>query len=359
MERVTETLLNKGANEAAERGEDILKLRLECIVQFVYYLTLGVIFLNNRIGHHCIPMFIAAVIQFVIFFRSYKSTRNIGQIVFILCMCIFSILPTASLGVDLGFQYFMYVALMLILLETSVSYSNKIVWCFASILVSVILHAVNYIYGLAYLSTSGADLAARVRVMNEVAVALNVIIIGLSFAKHEVEAQRALYLANQKLRLAADTDALTKLPNRRAILEVLGEIDLDNDETISIAMGDIDHFKNVNDTYGHDAGDEVLKKVASAIMEFMDDKGYCARWGGEEFLLVFAGLNGDDAYMALDTFRRRLGEITTTYGDAQIKVTMTFGLEEHGFYQSTAQTIKDADSKLYTGKETGRNKVVY
>ena len=359
MEHGAESILNRGAAEAAERGEDILKLRLECIVQFVYYITLAILFLNHHIGHHYIPMFIAAVIQFVIFFRSYHSSRSIGQIIFIISMCAFSILPTAVLGVDLGYQYFMYVALMLILLETSVSYSNKVVWCFASILVSVILHAINHIYGLSYLSETGASLAGRVRVLNEVAVALNIIIIGMSFARHEVEAQRALYLANQKLRLAADTDPLTHLPNRRAILEVLGEIDLDNDETISIAMGDIDHFKNVNDTYGHDAGDEVLKTVASAIMEFMDDKGYCARWGGEEFLLVFAGMNGDDAYMALDTFRRRLGDLTTTYEDAHINVTMTFGLEEHGFYQSTAQTIKDADSKLYTGKETGRNKVVY
>ena len=99
MEHATETILNKGAAEAAERGEDILKLRLECIVQFVYYMTLAVLFLNHHIGHHYVPMIIAAVIQFVIFFRSYHSSRSIGQIIFIISMCVFSILPTAALYV--------------------------------------------------------------------------------------------------------------------------------------------------------------------------------------------------------------------------------------------------------------------
>lgn len=359
MEKGFGSLLSKGSDEAAARGEDVFRLRLECIVQFVYYLTLSVIFIRNKIGLHYIPLLIAVVLQVLIFYTSYHSTRSINRIVFTVCMALVSLHLSAFLGIDLGFQYFMYIALLLILLESHISYSSKIVWCFFCILASVILHAVSLVYGNSLLIASESEIAARVRVFSEVAVGANIIIIGLSFAKHEVAAERALYLANQKLRLAADTDPLTRLPNRRAILEILKEIDMDNNEIISIAIGDIDHFKNVNDTYGHDAGDEVLKTIASAIMRFMDNKGYCARWGGEEFLLVFAGKNGDDAYTELDSFRHELGQLVTTYGDDRISVTMTFGIEEHGFYQSTAQTIKDADSKLYTGKSTGRNKVVY
>ncbi|MCR5595362.1 MAG: GGDEF domain-containing protein [Lachnospiraceae bacterium] len=352
-------LLNIGYDEAAQRGEDVVRLRLECIVQFVYYLMLSVMFIANGIGNHYIPTLVGAVIQCWIMYASYKVKKDYNRILFVGCMAALSVYLTVVFGLDLGFQYFLYMALVLILLESRISYANKILCCFVSILATVVMYAVNLLHEFTYPIQNGTEVAARINVFNEVAFALNIIIIGLSFAKHQVEAERQLYLANQKLKLAADTDQLTHLPNRRAIMEILSDIDESKTGTVTIAMGDIDHFKIVNDTYGHDAGDAVLKTVSSNMMEFMDNKGYCARWGGEEFLLVFDDINGDDAYMLLDSFRRKLAGIVTEYDGNPIKVTMTFGLEEHGFYQTTDKTIKDADDKLYTGKETGRNKVVY
>lgn len=350
---------NRGSDEAAGRGEDVLRVRLECLVQFVYYLTLALILFKQHIILHSGILLAATAIQVLLFINTYRSKSRSTRMLFIACMGLMAAFLSGTLGMNRGFQYFLYIALILLLLESHVSFDSKIFFCSGIILTSVILNAISLLNSFTYPIEVGSDVETRIRLLNEVMLAFNIVIIGLSYTRHQVEAERQLYLANQKLKLAADTDPLTHLPNRRAILDVLDEIDRDKDSTISIAIGDIDHFKRVNDTYGHDAGDEVLKTISDLIMKFMDKKGYCARWGGEEFLLVFTDTNGDDAYMVLDNFRRRLSEAVTEYEGTKIMVTMTFGLEEHGFFQTTDKTIKAADTKLYTGKDTGRNKVVY
>ena len=350
---------NKGSDEAASRGDDVVRIRFECIVQFLYYVTVALIFFFNGFIIPGVVACLAVLVQISVFIRSYRATSRFARIAFLAVMFGVSVYYSAYFGMTRGFQYFMYLSLILILLETHISSDTKVFVCAGVILTAIILNALPIMYSHSYPIEAGSTIETRLRLWNEMALAFNVVIVGLSYTRHQVEAERQLFLANQKLKLAADTDPLTRLPNRRAILEGLEEIDRDKDDTITIAIGDIDHFKLVNDTYGHDAGDEVLKTISNLIMRFMDKKGYCARWGGEEFLLVFSNTNGDEAYLMLDHFRRKIGEAVTEYEGNKIQVTMTFGLEEHGFFQTTDKTIKDADDKLYTGKNTGRNKVVY
>jgi diguanylate cyclase (GGDEF)-like protein len=138
---------------------------------------------------------------------------------------------------------------------------------------------------------------------------------------------------------------------------------------MSIAMADIDHFKKINDTYGHDAGDEVLKKLAGCFKEFMKPYGIAVRWGGEEFLFVFDDMNLDDAFVALDGLRLKIATLEIIWKGERIPVTMTFGVTDINVMKSASDTdldienrimdaITDADKKLYIGKESGRNKVV-
>ncbi len=359
MPSVFFNFFNKGSDEAASRGDDVVRIRFECIVQFLYYVTIAIIFFCHAFTVPALVACLAALVQVYVFVRTYRTQSRFTRMAFLVVMFGVSVYFSAYFGMTRGFQYFMYLALILILLETHISSDTKVFVCAGVILTAVVLNALPLLYSHSYPIEAGANTETRLRLWNEMALAFNVVIIGLSYTRHQVEAERQLFLANQKLKLAADTDPLTRLPNRRAILEVLAEIDRDKDDTISIAIGDIDHFKLVNDTYGHDAGDEVLKTISNLTMRFMDKKGYCARWGGEEFLLVFSNTNGDEAYLMLDHFRRKIGETVTEYEGNKIQVTMTFGLEEHGFFQTTDKTIKDADDKLYTGKNTGRNKVVY
>lgn len=126
---------------------------------------------------------------------------------------------------------------------------------------------------------------------------------------------------------------------------------------VSVAMCDIDFFKKVNDTYGHDCGDLVLKTVAATLRDFMHPYGFAARWGGEEFLLVFEHTDYDRAKQALEELLERIRAIECPYGDQTVHVTMTFGLAG-GDTPDILHLLKTADDRLYEGKTSGRNRVV-
>lgn len=128
---------------------------------------------------------------------------------------------------------------------------------------------------------------------------------------------------------------------------------------INIAIGDIDFFKQVNDTYGHEAGDVVLQKLGEILQEYMSKSGLIARWGGEEFLFVFYGINGDESMHKLEELRKMIAAMQIEHENQIIRITITLGLQEHMAGDSVEHTIIEADKKLYIGKQTGRNRVVF
>ena len=117
--------------------------------------------------------------------------------------------------------------------------------------------------------------------------------------------------------------------------------------------------KSVNDTYGHECGDEVLRRLARLFDEKTRGIGAVARWGGEEFLFLFENMNGDEAWTALSGIQRNLNKLEIPYGEQVLHVTMTFGLSEYDFKRSLDENIKLADDKLYQGKEGGRDRIIY
>ena len=187
-------------------------------------------------------------------------------------------------------------------------------------------------------------------------------IIAFLFSKDSMEMEEKLVKYNKKIEKLAKTDTLTKLPNRRDAMERIEKIlkrSRDVDFYLNIAIGDIDFFKKVNDTYGHEAGDAVLVQMAEILKDDMGDDGFVARWGGEEFLFVFTTMNGDDAAMRLNDLKTKISQTTFKYNDIVIKLTMTFGLEEYDFHNSIDDVVNSADEKLYLGKTQGRNQVVF
>ena len=160
----------------------------------------------------------------------------------------------------------------------------------------------------------------------------------------------------------ASTDALTTLPNRRVMNEHLTMLAYTYERTNSpfvIAIADIDFFKKINDTYGHEAGDFVLKSLAQIFKETMAGKGRVARWGGEEFLFVFENASGAQARNVLEIMRIGIEQNPFRFKDEEIHITLTFGVEDYSLVDGVEATISKADTKLYQGKTTGRNKVVY
>ena len=163
---------------------------------------------------------------------------------------------------------------------------------------------------------------------------------------------------NKRLEEKASTDPLTGLYNRGKIMDVLDGLS-SKGEVFSLCICDIDFFKNVNDNYGHNAGDMVLKNVANIFAKNMKNLGYVARWGGEEFIMIFPGMNGDEACASVYSLQDQVRKSTVKYEDFEIKVTLTYGLTEYDFNSQLDRNIKDADDKLYIGKDKGRNVVIY
>ncbi|MFH0804455.1 MAG: GGDEF domain-containing protein [Candidatus Zambryskibacteria bacterium] len=127
-------------------------------------------------------------------------------------------------------------------------------------------------------------------------------------------------------------------------------------KNISFLFLDIDHFKNVNDTYGHKVGDIVLKKVAEVIRQSVRVGDTVARWGGEEIVLSLLGADLHDAGAKAEAIRKKVEELTFV-GVPELKVTVSIGVVSSEISSNFEELMKDADEALYQSKNTGRNKV--
>lgn len=160
----------------------------------------------------------------------------------------------------------------------------------------------------------------------------------------------------RELEEMAHCDKLTGLFNRHYLLSHMDEIAQDGFQNYWIAIIDIDNFKKVNDTYGHNGGDYILKNIADIAGKFFSESTVC-RWGGEEFIILASGDKVPDT--RLDDMRKKISETVMDFENQRISITITVGTERYSDSYSIDQWISVADKKLYEGKNSGKNKVVY
>ncbi|WP_176592397.1 diguanylate cyclase [Sphingobium sp. EM0848] len=164
-------------------------------------------------------------------------------------------------------------------------------------------------------------------------------------------------------RRAAEYDHLTGLPNRRAFENVLrDELKLaqEQGQALAVAFCDIDHFKLINDTHGHDTGDRVLKFVAGLLARISNDQCHVARHGGEEFVMLFRGKTAAEACEAVDGVREDLSTrslVNRSNGERMERVSFSAGVANVLAYEDPRTALKAADRALYLAKEHGRNRV--
>ena len=175
--------------------------------------------------------------------------------------------------------------------------------------------------------------------------------------------EKELSIMNDRLRHISMTDGLTGVDNRRALEERLHEMfehSLRLHEHISCVMCDIDHFKKVNDTYGHAAGDEVLKQFAEILKDEAREIDRVGRYGGEEFLMLLPGTALDSAVTFAERVRQRGEGNTFSFEGGSLKRTASFGVAAwpHPRVEGREAMLKAADDALYVAKERGRNRVV-
>jgi diguanylate cyclase (GGDEF)-like protein len=173
--------------------------------------------------------------------------------------------------------------------------------------------------------------------------------------------KRELREAMLRLTLHASHDELTGLPNRRHLREWIGDAAARasiGTPPLCLALIDLDHFKRINDTLGHDVGDHTLRIFARESRSVLRAGDLLGRWGGEEFLLVMPATRPCDALVALARLRAHL-TLATTWGECPLgRVTFSAGLAVHGAGKTVEQTVDRADQALYAAKHAGRDQVV-
>ncbi|HGN0465410.1 TPA: biofilm formation regulator diguanylate cyclase SiaD [Pseudomonas aeruginosa] len=167
---------------------------------------------------------------------------------------------------------------------------------------------------------------------------------------------------NLALKEASIRDPLTGLPNRRMLLERLreeNERSQRHGQSYVLAMLDVDFFKQVNDTWGHDSGDRVLVEIARAMESELREYDLCGRRGGEEFLLLLPQTRLQDAGPVLERVRDSVRTLAVRVGTEALSVTASVGVTEHRIGETYSQTVNRADAALLDAKRSGRDKCVF
>ncbi len=175
--------------------------------------------------------------------------------------------------------------------------------------------------------------------------------------------QSQLQDLNMRLELMVRTDILTGLANR---MEMLSQLEIEqkrserHNKTFSLILGDLDHFKQINDTYGHLAGDRVLRQVAAQFRSNLRTEDVCARWGGEEFMILLPETPLEQAVTVAEKLAASVREKEITWDQQTITVTISFGVGEFQAGNGTStidEFIQQVDNALYAAKHAGRNRV--
>ena len=166
----------------------------------------------------------------------------------------------------------------------------------------------------------------------------------------------------EKLEYQTMTDPLTQINNRRGFQKVINYEFLQNKRRntgFTITICDIDFFKKVNDTYGHECGDIVIRKAAETISSATREQDTVARWGGEEFIILMLNCSTEQAAVSVERIRSEIENLKIKYKDSTISFTMSFGISESRKDDEDINSIIiRADRKLYRAKESGRNCII-
>lgn len=346
------------ANENEAKRRSVI-MRIFILVLAIYFLLLAI--LMRLAGVQIVPLcsLILFAISGFLFHGTYINRTK--EIVFIIqsITYLWIVLFVYLFGWNCGTQHFLFVLLIFTFLCGNYRLHTNLFIALLLCITRLALYSYSRHYSPIY--NLGPISSVLFQYLNTITIFCEITFLIYSFSKESISIEKKLTSYNQKIQELASMDPLTNLRNRRSMMEYLNKkIDAtDSIPSFCIAIADIDFFKKVNDTYGHDAGDEVLRRVSAILKNYMKQKGTVCRWGGEEFLFYLKQENGDTALAELDELRRLIQNTEIVYNDQKIPITMTFGLQEYTSYKPLDFTITHADQKLYQGKESGRNCVIF
>lgn len=349
--------IGKGTKTGDESRTLIIAVRLMLISIISYFALSGIFYIPQR--NFLIFLFCVVFLALFsgLFIMSYHCKPKVLFYVFNIEIIAWIYIIIYSFGWNIGVQHFLAVLLILCYFSCYNQYRWKVKYAaFLCTLRIWLFYAYHDKVPACQLEVSQENI---LQVINTVTIFLCISMIAAVFSNDSQEFENRMVIYALKLQEEAYTDTLTGLYNRRKALEYMDYLTKEQNKGFSLCICDIDLFKKVNDTYGHDFGDEVLKEIAKVFKEETKNKGFAARWGGEEFLLLFPECSGKDAYIRLLNIRDRVKALKIKKEDTVVSVTMTFGLAEHITRNSFEATIKEADKRMYFGKENGRDRIVF
>ena len=309
----------------------------------------------------------AIVIMYFAISRIISNIKHLGRLYFVVLaeVVIHSCLATVFVGWNFGFMFYLtgLIPASFYFAFSIISFKRKLLYPFvtagviigAYLTVLTLAHFIDPVY-----PNCGAGFRIFCTYLN-IIIGLSITFIFSAFFAVEVNSmQLRMESEHERLEDEASYDPLTHFLNRRSMDERLNHTHRNaiiNDVPYSLLMADIDFFKKVNDTYGHDCGDFVLQNISRIITTQIRSKDSACRWGGEEFLILVND-GPDIAVEVANRIRAAIENYEFNYEGKTIHVTITLGVS--GYYSSAKvkTLIEIADKRLYKGKENGRNQVV-
>lgn len=350
--------IGKDIKAKNESKKPVVVIRI-LLISILLYFTCNILFCIPKISVEIILFYLVVLALFAgIFAISYYCRTVVILFLFNIGMIVWIWTILYLLGWNVGVQHFLMVLLVLCFFSTYNRLTVKGLYALFLCILRILFFYVFY-RRTPHLELTSAD-GTILQIINTITIFWCISMICSIFSNDGQKLESKLVDYNAMLEKQANTDTLTGLYNRRKALEYMESLVEGNDHAeLSVCICDIDFFKKVNDNYGHDFGDEVLREVSRVLREEMKSPHFAARWGGEEFLLLFVGCNGDEAFTRLSQLRLKIKSLRVKGGEAEVGVTMTFGLTEYDYGTDLNTSIKRADQNLYAGKEQGRDRIIY
>ena len=270
------------------------------------------------------------------------------------------ILSVLFLGWDCGFALYIYCLIPAIIFYSGTVLKKEYRW------IAYVMAGMSiFLFGEMFYISLNTDPVYHLQrseslffyVYNVVITTSSITIFGVLYVITLEYKNSSLINLNRKLEEDAKNDALTGMLNRRGFIPCVNEA-IKKQDMFSIAFCDVDNFKQVNDSYGHDAGDEVLKRIAGIIKGELNGCRVC-RWGGEEMVILMKDYDLTSAASKMETIRKIIEKTATSFYNRRIFSTITVGIEEYNSrYETADEIISTADERMYYGKQNGKNRVI-
>lgn len=264
-----------------------------------------------------------------------------------------ALFATLAIGVASGFYYYLFILVILSFVVPQKSVSYKLLKITAFIALFFIIEIVFSVF-VSPLYYIDENVLFAIRSFNLISLLIIASPIIYFHVKRAKDTEELLYKH-------ATIDPLTGLFNRRHFVSIADyEYSKRDKKSLSLILTDIDYFKKINDTYGHEVGDIVLKTVSKFLTKELRECDTLSRWGGEEFLFLLPDTKLDQANEVAERIRQNIEELKIVCSDElTLNITSTFGVAEYQENETFDETLARADQALYKGKDKGRNIVVF